>query len=62
MRTAGLTHPGRERSQNEDSYLVKTGEDLSILAVADGMGGHVAGEVASALAIGVFERYWNELD
>jgi protein phosphatase len=62
LRTAGLTHPGRERSQNEDSYLVKTGEDLSILAVADGMGGHVAGEVASALAIGVFERYWNELD
>ncbi|NLA11758.1 MAG: Stp1/IreP family PP2C-type Ser/Thr phosphatase [Firmicutes bacterium] len=62
MRAVGLTHPGRERSRNEDSYLVKTGEDLTILAVADGMGGHVAGDVASALAIGVFERYWNELD
>lgn len=62
MHAAGLTHPGRERSRNEDSYLVKTGEDLTILAVADGMGGHVAGDVASALAIGVFERYWNELD
>ena len=43
MRAVGLTHTGRERSRNEDSYLVKTGEELSILAVADGMGGHVAG-------------------
>lgn len=62
MRAVGLTHTGRERSRNEDSYLVKTGEELSILAVADGMGGHVAGDVASALAIGVFERYWDEMN
>lgn len=62
MRAVGLTHTGRERSRNEDSYLVKTGGDLSILAVADGMGGHVAGDVASALAIGVFERYWDEVN
>jgi protein phosphatase len=61
LRAVGLTHRGRERSRNEDSYLVKTGEDLSILAVADGMGGHMAGDVASALAIGVFERYWAEV-
>lgn len=61
MRVAGLTHIGRERSRNEDSYLVKAGDDFSILAVADGMGGHVAGDVASALAIEVFERYWDEV-
>ncbi len=61
MRAAGLTHTGRERLRNEDSYLVKTGDDFSILAVADGMGGHVAGDVASALAISVFESYWDEI-
>ena len=60
MQVVGLTHPGRERSRNEDSYLVKTGEALSIFAVADGMGGHVAGDVASARAIKVFERFWDE--
>lgn len=61
MRAAGLTHTGRERSRNEDSYLVKIGDDFTVLAVADGMGGHVAGDVASALAIGVFENYWDEV-
>lgn len=61
MQAIGLTHPGRERLRNEDSYLVKTGEAFSIFAVADGMGGHVAGDVASALAIEVFERYWEEI-
>lgn len=60
MQAVGLTHPGRERSRNEDSYLVKIGEGLSIFAVADGMGGHVAGDLASSLAIAVFERYWEE--
>jgi serine/threonine protein phosphatase PrpC len=61
LRAVGLTHPGRERKRNEDSYLVKTGGDFSIFAVADGMGGHVAGDVASTLAIEVFERYWEEI-
>jgi len=61
LRAVGLTHTGRERPRNEDSYLVKTGEDLAILAVADGMGGHMAGDVASALAIDIFERYWEDV-
>jgi PPM family protein phosphatase len=46
----GVTHQGR-RSTNEDSWLVDL--DLGLLVVADGMGGHNAGEVASALAVKV---------
>ena len=46
----GVTHQGR-RSTNEDSWLVDL--DLGLLVVADGMGGHNAGEVASALAVQV---------
>jgi protein phosphatase len=44
----GVTHQGR-RSTNEDAWLVDL--DLGLLVVADGMGGHNAGEVASALAV-----------
>jgi PPM family protein phosphatase len=40
------THPGRKRRHNEDSYVVKP----PMFAVADGMGGAKAGEVASGLA------------
>jgi PPM family protein phosphatase len=44
---AGGTDVGRVRDGNEDAYLVAD----SVFAVADGMGGHLAGEIASAKAL-----------
>jgi serine/threonine protein phosphatase PrpC/CRP-like cAMP-binding protein len=43
------TDVGRRRPHNEDNFLVD--RDLGLCIVADGMGGHAAGEVASALAV-----------
>jgi protein phosphatase len=45
----GTTHPGRVRKVNEDGFLEAA--PLGLFLVADGMGGHNAGEIASRMAI-----------
>jgi protein phosphatase len=54
MEINARTEVGLVREQNEDSFLscVKRG----LMVVADGMGGHLAGEIASQLAVRVFDR------
>jgi serine/threonine protein phosphatase PrpC len=46
---------GRKRSQNQDAYLVAP--DLRLFGVADGMGGHFGGEVASDLAVRTIDAH-----
>lgn len=50
MHYHGRTDTGRERNTNEDAFLILEHPPFYIFGVADGMGGHAAGEVASSLA------------
>lgn len=55
MKWTQVTEVGKVRKQNEDNVLVIG--PLGLFAVADGMGGHKAGEVASEMALQVLEQY-----
>ena len=58
LRYTAVTDTGRRRSGNEDSYSIV--DELGLAIVADGMGGHAAGEVASALAVGTITKVIQE--
>ena len=61
MKSFYLTDVGKVRDHNEDSVIIlKNHYDEYLLAVADGMGGHRAGEVASSIAITYLSRQFNE--
>lgn len=47
----GITDAGKVRQNNEDSLLLGEGQDTTLFAVADGIGGFEAGEVASSIAV-----------
>jgi len=55
-----VTDIGLKRQLNEDSALYFEDDDLRIYVVADGMGGHNAGEVASVMAVNEVIRYVKE--
>lgn len=63
MQTFYFTDPGKVRSHNEDSVTILNNENKDfILAIADGMGGHKAGEVASSIAIEHITNRFYELE
>ena len=56
---AGMTDVGVAREHNEDDFYLSEGEE-ALCVVADGMGGHRSGEVASAMAIKAIVEYYRE--
>ena len=63
MESYFLTDTGRVREHNEDSVtILKNINGEYLLAVADGMGGHKAGEVASSMAINHLTKEFDLLD
>jgi PPM family protein phosphatase len=55
IESAGVTDVGEKRKNNEDALLLD--DDLRLYIVADGMGGHLAGEVASKLVVETIRDY-----
>jgi len=58
IKAAGLTDVGLKREGNEDSF--STDDELRLYVVADGMGGHLAGEVASRMAVDLINKSFRE--
>ena len=61
MKSFYMTDSGKVRDHNEDSVIiVKNDESSYLMAIADGMGGHSAGEVASSIAISYLGKHFKE--
>ena len=61
MKACYMTDPGRVRNHNEDSVtILKNDSDEFLLVVADGMGGHRKGEVASSIVVSHLGKRFND--
>ena len=56
--SCGMTDVGMRRTHNEDNFLIN--DEFQLFVVCDGMGGHVGGEVASAIAVRTVEEAFME--
>ena len=61
MKTFYLTDAGKVRSHNEDSVIITKNQSGDyLMVVADGMGGHSAGEIASSIVVSHISKCFNE--
>jgi serine/threonine protein phosphatase PrpC len=58
--SCGMTDVGVKRTNNEDNYLIN--DELNLFVVCDGMGGHVGGEFASAIAVNTVEEVLTSIE
>ena len=59
VKTTGKSHIGMKRKLNEDAYLINS--EAGLYVIADGMGGHKAGEVASRMVVETMGDYWEKV-
>lgn len=60
MKAASRTHIGLVRASNQDALLVHPGK-YGLYGVADGMGGHKAGDIASMMAVALVKRFFSDV-
>lgn len=60
IKSFGLSDVGKRREKNEDSFLIR--EEMGLYVVADGMGGHLGGNIASKMAVDTIFEVMAELE
>jgi PPM family protein phosphatase len=58
IEVAGETNIGRKRNHNEDNFAILA--DFGLFIVADGMGGHASGEVASKMSVDALQEFFSQ--